>query len=149
VLQGPRNVSTGSPCLHDGICGDMLGHDISYTGRGLLWGLWMRCLAEQSNFSSPNPCTLCTPISSHRESAVSWAESQTYLVHRSGSADMRHTVATVKFMQCKSYLNHYTLYSSYSISTLYQYRVYKKKLNRFEIALSFGKQLLVSSFLCI
>jgi hypothetical protein len=29
------------------------------------------------------------------------------------------------------------------------YRVYKKKLNRFEIALSFGKQLLVSSFLCI
>jgi hypothetical protein len=26
------------------------------------------------------------------------------------------------------------------------YRVYKKKLNRFEIALSFGKQLLVSSF---
>ena len=29
------------------------------------------------------------------------------------------------------------------------YRVYQKKLNRFEIALSFGKQLLVSSFLCI
>jgi polysaccharide pyruvyl transferase WcaK-like protein len=29
------------------------------------------------------------------------------------------------------------------------YRVYKKKLNRFEIALSFGKQLLASSFLCI
>ena len=26
------------------------------------------------------------------------------------------------------------------------YRVYQKKLNRFEIALSFGKQLLVSSF---
>ena len=30
-----------------------------------------------------------------------------------------------------------------------QYRVYKKKLNRFEIALNFAKQPLVSSFLCI
>jgi hypothetical protein len=29
------------------------------------------------------------------------------------------------------------------------YRVYKKKLNRFEIALNFTKQLLVSSFLYI
>jgi hypothetical protein len=29
------------------------------------------------------------------------------------------------------------------------YSVYQKKLNRFEIALSFGKQLLVSIFLCI
>ena len=31
----------------------------------------------------------------------------------------------------------------------YIYRVYKKKLNRFEIASNFAKQLLVSSFLCI
>ena len=30
-----------------------------------------------------------------------------------------------------------------------QYRVYKKKLNRFEIALNFAKQLFVSGFLYI
>jgi hypothetical protein len=37
----------------------------------------------------------------------------------------------------------------FQLCTFFWYRVYQKKLNRFEIALNFEKQLLVSSFLCI
>jgi hypothetical protein len=36
-----------------------------------------------------------------------------------------------------------------NVTSVLLYRVYKKKLNRFEIALNFAKQLLVSSFLYI
>ena len=46
-------------------------------------------------------------------------------------------------LECKFY---HLLDLTRSSCEKYNYRVYKKKLNRFEIALSFGKQLLVSSF---
>ena len=41
------------------------------------------------------------------------------------------------------------LLSNWEDNYIILYRVYKKKLHRFEIALKFVKQLLVSSFLCI
>ena len=43
----------------------------------------------------------------------------------------------------REFFNDFKIHSS---SGLMQYSLYKKKLNRFEIALNFAKQLLVSSF---
>ena len=51
--------------------------------------------------------------------------------------------------QCKIAVNYKLGILEQCKLTIPYYRVYKKKLNRFEIALNFAKQLLVSSFLYI
>ena len=56
----------------------------------------------------------------------------------------------VKFLLVKTY-SKCTSKASKRMNALkrVKYRVYKKKLNRYEFALNFAKQLLVSGFLCI